>query len=85
MKNRDVEKNLHKIYFVYNKIDQRRSSTYAINNVEDDSNRFQEFKLKTRKKLSTILPQEKNVNINSFFSWRLRHHNIDTKKTIVCI
>ena len=49
MKNRDVEKNLHKIYFVYNKIDQRRSSTYAINNVEDDSNRFQEFKLKIRK------------------------------------
>ena len=50
MKNRDVEKNLYKIYFVYNKIDQRRSSTYAINNVEDDSNRFQEFKLKIRKK-----------------------------------
>ena len=50
MKNRDVERNLHKIYSVYNKIDQRRSSSYAINNVEDDSNRFQEFKLKIRKK-----------------------------------
>ena len=49
MKNRDLEGNLHKIYSVCNKIDQRRCSSYAINNVEDDSNRFQEFKLKIRK------------------------------------
>ena len=50
MRNRDVESNLYKIYSVCNMIDLRRSISYAINNVEDDSNRFQEFKPKIRKK-----------------------------------
>ena len=47
MRNLDVESNK---YSVCNTIDLRRSISNAINNVEDDSNRFQEFKLKIRKK-----------------------------------
>lgn len=67
MRNRDVESNLLKIFSICNKIDLRRSISYAINNVEDDSNRFQEFKLKIQKNLSRILPQENQRHYQFLF------------------
>ena len=80
MRNRDVESNFHKRYSVCNTIERRRSSSYAINNVEDDSNRFQECKLKIQKIRHNIATRKTTSKLILIWDWRLTKNNIDIKR-----